>query len=187
MTTNYYTYEKEKFTCLNCGWAGLGSEVTQGDMFGDGFEIECPKCFYRFNVLVLFPTIEETLEMGSEADKLHALATKSFREKWVASLLDDVNQLPDIGSDNIVFNLREIEEGREGYIEICYKDEVIWREIRAYEYYNRFIEIGKLLKLKYGNKMIDLTPPDYGLYLYGDSISSIGIIEDFRKTLRVNN
>jgi hypothetical protein len=36
------------------------------------------------------------------------------------------------------------------------------------------------LKEKYGDKMIDLVPDEYGACLYGDSYRAFGLIENFR-------
>jgi hypothetical protein len=184
MSDNYYSYKTEKYSCRHCGWIGFGKDAEQGEIFKDGFEVDCPKCHERLPGLILFPTIEETLEKGTEADKRAANASKSFREKWLSSLVTDVNQLPDLHGDLMAFVLREIEEEGEKYIIITEQNKIILKEILAYEYYNRFIEIGKLLKQKYGDNMIDLVPDVDGYYLYGDSIHSYNLIKKFRKRLR---
>lgn len=186
MSYNDYSYKSEKYSCQHCGWTGLGDELKFGEMFNDGFEVNCPKCHERFPGLILFPTIEEALEKGTEEDKLHAKDRKAFREKWLASLLTDVEQLPDLNDDYMTFVLREVEENGENYVVLTEHGEVIWKEIRAYEYYERFIELGKLLKQKYGDRMIDLVPDVSGFYLYGDKISSINLIKNFRNKLRSN-
>ena len=49
-----------------------------------------------------------------------------------------------------------------------------------------YIEIGKLFKEKYGKRMVDLVPEVDGLYLYGDSCSSVQLIDEFRAELRSN-
>ena len=157
-----------------------------GDWYDDGFEVDCPKCHERFPELIMFPMIDEVMEKGSKKDKLAAAKHKKSREKWLASLLTNINQLPDLDSDLMTFVLREVKEGGENYIEITYNDEVVWKEIRVYEYYERFIEIGKLFKEKYGKRMIDIVPDVNGVYLYGDDSHSFQLIEDFRKELRAN-
>jgi len=184
MIHDYYSYKKDSFTCGQCGWTGPGSEADLGEMYNDGFELDCPKCHERFPGLILFPKIEETLEKGSIEEKHYAGEVKSFREKRVASLLTDISQLPELQNDSIVFVLKEAEEDGENYIIIAYQNTIIWKEIRAYEYYERFIEIGTLLKQKYGDKMVDLVPEVDGLYLYGDNIFSVAKVEEFRKWLR---
>jgi hypothetical protein len=184
MGDNFYTYESENFVCKHCGWTGLGKEVEQGEMFHSGFEVDCPNCHERFPGLIQFPTIEETLEKGSEEDKLVAAAMKLMREKWLASLLKNVSQLPDLHFDFMAFVLREIEENGENYIVITHQGRIIWKEIRAYEYFERFIEIGRIFKEKYGERMIDLVPDVDGDYLYGDGAVSTFLVEKFRRELR---
>ena len=157
-----------------------------GDWYDDGFEVDCPKCHERFPELIMFPMIDEVMEKGSKKDKLAAAKQKKSREKWLASLLKSTNQLPDLHDDIMIFELKELEDNGENYIIITYNGLVVWKEIRVYEYYDRFIEIGKLFKKKYGKRMVDLVPEVDGLYLYGDSCSSVQLIDEFRAELRSN-
>ena len=186
MITDYYSSVDEKFSCNHCGWTGTGKEVEEGEMFEDGFEVDCPNCHEHFPGLIMFPMIEEVLEKGSKKDKLAALAMKTHREKWLDSLLMNTNQLPDLYDDLMIFELKELEDGGENYIVVTYNGEVVWKEIRVYEYYNRFIEIGQLFKKKYGKRMVDIVPEVDGIYLYGDSCCSVQLIEEFREKLRAN-
>jgi hypothetical protein len=55
MTYNYYTYEKESFTCPKCNWNGLGSDTLSSEANHNGFlrDIECPNCeevLYTFDL-----------------------------------------------------------------------------------------------------------------------------------------
>ena len=186
MKTDYYSFKGEKFSCRNCGWTGTGKEIEEGEMFDDGFEVDCPNCHEHFPGLIMFPMIEEVLGKGSKKDKLAAVAMKSFREKWLASLLKKTDQLPDLHDDLMIFELRELKVDGEDFIVITYNGEVVWKEIRVYEYYDRFIEIGKIFNKKYGKRMVDIVPEVDGLYLYGDSCSSVQLIDEFRAELRAN-
>ena len=187
MGNTYYAYTNESYSCKHCGWTGLGKDVTQGDMFDAGFEVECPNCNERFPGLIQFPTIEETLEKGSDEDKRAAKAVNAFRQKWLSSLVTDINQLPDLNGNLMVFELTDVEENGENYIAIWYGGKMIWKEIRAYEYYERFIELGEMLKGKFGDKMIDFVPNVDARYLYGDRLSSIYQVEQFRNKLQARN
>jgi len=62
----------------------------------------------------------------------------------------------------------------------------MWKEPLYFEYYERFIEIGKLMKLKNGVKLVDIVPNVNGFNLYGDRIISLQIIKDYRKSLKSN-
>jgi len=181
---DYFTYKTSEYKCSHCGWKGMGEELEQGDMYDYGVEIHCPECSERFPGLIVFPTTKELMERGTEDDKIVANYSNSFMEKWENSKLRDISQLPDLYDENIAFILKEVEEKKESYIIITHETKVIWKEIRSYEYYWRFVEIGKIFKQKYGDKMVDLVPDVDGLYLYGDRLTSIKTIENFRKELR---
>lgn len=70
----------------------------------------------------------------------------------------------------MVFNTLETVENGDGYITVTYKGKQIWKEIHGYEYYGRFIEMGQILKEKYGDRMFDLVPASAAMY--GDAMSS---------------
>jgi hypothetical protein len=182
--SNYYSYQSETYQCRHCGWSGPGTEVLQGEVFEAGFEVDCPKCHETFRGLIVFPTIEDALEKGSEKEKESARAAQASRTERLASHERNLNQLPELEDEGMAFVLKEIQEGDAWFIVITYQDTVIWKEERYYEYYNRFIEIGNLLKDKYGDNMIDLVPGVYGACLFGDNYRAVGLIEDYRKGLR---
>lgn len=184
---NYYTYKNNKYLCKNCGWTGMGIETEQGDFFKDGFEIDCPKCHERLKELIIFPSYEEVLKKGSDKEKQETTIRIKERKKYLASLLKSITQLPELNDDFMAFVLREVEEDGQQYIVITHENKIIWKEIRTYEYYDRFIELGKLFEEKYGDKMIDLVPDVDGLYLYGDRMHSPTLVKNFRKELRKKN
>ncbi len=103
MNRDYYSYKGEKFSCRHCGWIGTGKEVEEGEMFDDGFEVDCPKCQEHFPGLIMFPLIEEVIEEGSKKDKLAAATMKNSREKCLASLLKSTNKLPNLHNDIMIF------------------------------------------------------------------------------------
>jgi hypothetical protein len=65
--------------------------------------------------------------------------------------------LPIIGASKIIITLREEEpkDGEDGYIVLYSGKKEIWREIRTYEYYERYIELGNIIKEKYGSRLTD--------------------------------
>lgn len=46
MQVDYNTYQMQYFSCSNCGWKGMGSELDDGDFSEYSFigNLECPKC-----------------------------------------------------------------------------------------------------------------------------------------------
>jgi len=190
MLLQYYSYKKQILTCKKCKWEGLGGQTSMGDYFSwDFFEINCPKCGELIGT-VDFPTIDEVLKFGTEEDKKDARKRQSFLARVEASELKNCEQLPEIESDEIIIILREEEkndETEDGYIVLYWNEIEIWREIRTYEYYDRYIELGKILQKKYGNRLLDFEA-EYTLHLCGDSYySALNHVSKFREFLQSNN
>ena len=58
----------------------------------------------------------------------------------------------------VSITLHEIERpepGHDAYIVISWNGQEIWREIRYFEYYPRYLQLGNILKEKYGDRLID--------------------------------
>ncbi len=182
---SYYTYQKEIFKCIKCGWSGFGEEVTQGGLFEDGFEVNCPQCHHLFE-LIPFPTFDEVMQYGSEEEKLEVQKQISQGDKIEKSQLKSISQLPEINKDGkIKFHLKEEKAKRKEYLVIYADDKEIWRELMYFEYYDRYIEFAKILKQKYGSRMTDLETDDFVPWMYGDcSLSEIQKVKEFRKSLK---
>jgi len=171
MRLDYYNLKNTNCTCRQCNWTGLGSELEPGEMYlNDCFsECLCPKCGYLIGT-VLFPTFEEVMEKGSEEEKSRVKERIEFEEKLKASKLKDTSQLPDMDSA-FTMVLTESEEGEERYITFFAKEtgKHIWREIRAYENYERLFVLVEMFKTKYGALMQGFEIEDVAKpYLYGD-------------------
>ncbi|MGB3344537.1 MAG: hypothetical protein WBA61_11535 [Aequorivita sp.] len=180
---NIYTYKTHEYRCDKCGWIGLGEELEQGELFQDGFEVNCPKCGELFE-LVVFPTMAEVLEFGSEEEKKEAREQMEFRDQWEALSLESADQLPEIEGDDLIFNIEERKYKRQEFLFLMHDGKEIWKEPLMYEYYERFIEIGKILQDKYGKRMKDLVPPEYQAWLLGDRSSAPKKIREFRESLK---
>lgn len=63
-------------------------------------------------------------------------------------------------------------------------DHVIFSEPAVYEGYERFDEVARILKSKYGSRLTDLVPTDEShLYLYGDRLGSPELVRSIRREL----
>lgn len=180
MESRYYRFKSETFRCKKCKWEGLGSALKTGELFESLFELDCPQCHAVVDH-ISYPTAEETLMFGSEAEKKDALQSVERRNAYLAAQLKDISLLPDIDDTDIAFVLTPFDDV---YLAIMYKEQVIWKEKRGYEYYERYIAVGRLLKEKYGDKMIDFVPLNDDLNLYGDRLSAIDKVNAFRAELR---
>ena len=178
-----YTYKSHNYQCKNCNWTGKGEVLEQGDLYEDGFEVNCPACG-KLLELVVFPTFDEVLKYGTEEEKKEVKKQMKFWEQWEEFSLKSIDQLPEIEGDNLIFEIEERKYKSQEFLFILNKGKEIWKEPLLYEYYDRFIEIGKMLKEKYGNSMQDLVPPEYQGWLLGDKLSAEKSIEAFRNSLK---
>jgi hypothetical protein len=181
MNNNYYQYKDEIFECKACNWRGKGKETIIGEVYAELFEIDCPNC-HETITHINYPTIKDTLNYGSDEEKKKAKEQRKRISEINAMELTDIKQLPDIDKPNITFRLEVSEDLK--YILLKYDNKTIWKEVRYYEYYERYLAIGKLLKMKYKNNLYDFIPSDKKdrVYFYGDcSFSYIDKIRKFRE------
>jgi hypothetical protein len=185
MTNEYYgSWKTDEIKCEKCGWSGIGDECNQGEMFEQLFEIDCPICSARLNV-ILFPTIEESRanwDRVSDGDKLMVEAREQFLAQAESSCLKSADQLPDLNDEEIVLVWdRDI---RANDTVIRYGNSIIWREPVFYGGSDRFYEVAQLLSKKYGPRIKDLvfTLRSEGM-LWGDALHFPQEVEKARKQL----
>jgi len=173
---NYYdNWKKQRFTCRNCGWQGTGADCPQGESFRELFEINCPACGEHVAV-VSYPTIEEAKhnwDKLSEGDRLLVSVVEQKQQDFDARRLKWPRQLPDIEEES--FSLVWDEEDHPSSSDTVIKlgRQIIWREPAIYEGYERFGEVAKILRRRYGPKLTDLIPTKRSLFcLYGDYLSA---------------
>ena len=63
----YGDFERRKVTCKHCGWTGLGSDMTSGESFGDGVDMDCPKCKERYGFVQWSVAVAANAPPGWEA------------------------------------------------------------------------------------------------------------------------
>ena len=186
MASYYGSWRDDVYTCHACGWEGAGGQCRQGEVYRELYEICCPSCGGKVG-LVLFPTTEESRQNWdkvSDEDKRAVERVEAHRKDFAARSLKSPQQLPDIEGDDLVFTW-DIEDGaRGGDTLIKYGGEIIWREPAFYEGYERFAEVARLLRRKYGARLQDLVPTRKSqLYLYGDRLSAPEEVKKVRRSL----
>ena len=187
--SEYYAFPNEKLTCV-CGWTGLGKETIEDyDEHPGGMLHLCPACKeHSIGERIPWPTDEETLKYGSkkEKDLIRRLQRnmEELHKKQDATKLRDIKDLPSVAGESLEFISRETrDEDNDVVMTITCRNQPIWKEVVYYEYYERFIAIGRLLRAKYGERMIDFIP-DGGIDLYGDCFVAPREVDEFRATLR---
>jgi DNA-directed RNA polymerase subunit RPC12/RpoP len=176
----YYTYQKHDYQCSNCSWQGLGSQLKQGEMFSELFELDCPACREKVT-FIMYPSIQEALANGdrvSDADRAEMEDMQRFWDMCAALELKSLEQLPDI--DSPAFTIQWDKEDRMTVLR--HGDRVIFTEIALWEGWERCQEVALILKQRYGDALLDLVPtPESEMYLYGDRISSPTWLKKFRQ------
>ncbi|HOP39539.1 MAG TPA: hypothetical protein PLI53_00715 [Geobacteraceae bacterium] len=183
MTIYFEEWTKKEYSCSACSWKGNGEESARGRLYRGVFlELSCPTCSEFLDVLILPPEYgcgksresltDEQLRELKEAENQE----REYREKCLAS----PGQLPDLPGEDITLSW-DLEQGetlvRNGEL-------VIWREPAIYEGFDRFEQIARILKEKYGNRLRDLVPDNRSkLFLYGDYEPSLAYLKKVRKEL----
>lgn len=186
--SEHYAYQVEKITCRQCGWTGLGKETKKEfDEHPGGMPYHCPKCNVYFR-RVAWPTDEETLKYGPKKKKEQVRQSNihmaKLKKKWDAAKLKGIKDLPKVTGDSLEFVSRETrDEDNDVVMTVTCGGQLIWKEVVYYEYYQRFMDIGRMLKTKYRARMIDIIP-DGGIDLYGDWLSAPKEVDAFRAKLR---
>ena len=186
----FYNYKEKKsykeidFVCKSCNWQGIGEQAKVGMASSSGFPVLCPKCDGYIEWIDSTVSIDELLQYGSEKDKTNARKRQDFLNRVWAAELKNCEQLPDIEANEIIFTLHEEESAgdADSHIILCYGGIEIWREVRSFEYYSRYLQLGELLKEKYGNRLVDFIP-EYTVHLGGDYLSAFDKVTAFRKAL----
>jgi|SRR5690606_13632077 len=183
----YYQYKNQDFECSKCSWKGKGESLIVGETFNELFEVHCPECNYKLTH-IMHPTVEEFMQFGSKKEVKEFQSQMSEFQKTKQSQLKSIERLPDIEKEGVIkFRIKEEKKGKTEYLVIYADDVELWRELLFYEYFDRYIEIAKMLKQKYGSRMTDLIPDDFVPWMYGDcSYSEIQSVHKLRKSLNDN-
>jgi hypothetical protein len=174
----YYDYDPEAtVTCGECSWFGRTSQASR-ELFRELMTLHCPQCDRRL-MTVVFPTIDET-RAAAEAGNLEALkalpdleAAANRAQRAEQLHLRSPDQLPDlpVHEMRLDWDLEEVEE--EKWTVVRWGPVVVWRELAYWEGYERFIEIVRLLRRRYGRLLREVRPTSRSeLYLYGDSLTA---------------
>ena len=172
MAEYYSEWRTHVYSCPECYWTGTGEDCKTGELFRELWEIECPKCSHRLDVIV-YPTIEDikaNWDRASEDDKMQVLARESFLTHATSTELKDPEQLPEIEGDQIVLVWDEdFSDPDRNKTLIRHGDLEVWREASFYEGIHRFKEVLALLRMKYGRRLKDVvTTRRSHLDLWGD-------------------
>ena len=177
-----------------CGWKGTGGELTQGELFRELYEMDCPACGEP-RLIVGLPTIEEAAahkDQMSEPERQLFEKSEAFHEQQERGRLVSPEQLPTIeGGDSFVLHWDmnwDVPDAFSRTNQIRHGERVIWEELALYESYERFAEVAQILKAKYGARLHDLVPTDSSkTYLWGDRLFAPSFTDEVRRGLQFGN
>ena len=179
----YYTYRTDIIECKECRWRGPGVDAKRGDMIDYSFFLDCPKCDNEFILCIPFPTFDEVKLYGSDKEKKEAIENEKIWDKYDKEKLKNADQINNIDAKEIVLYWDITKNDK--YQLIIHENKTIWDEPATYESFERFVEIGKILKEKFGSRLKDLIPTKRSeIYLYGDKYRSIEVVKKFRESLK---
>lgn len=172
--------------CTNCDWVGFGSALEVGELFDDLAEFSCPPCGATL-LLVQDPTLEEwRANWGqlNDAQRRHVEAAERFHSQFQQEKLRGPEDLPDISNPTFFLKWDFSDDGDSSRTVIRLGDQVIFSEPAVFEGYERFAEVARILKSKYGSQLTDVIPTERShLYLYGDKLSAPDFVRDTRHIL----
>jgi len=124
-----------------------------------------------------------------EDDYISAVKNNNWGEhtfsNYLMAPLTSPDQLPDINCWQITIVVRQ--ECIHGYncFTLYHEGSLILKtQGGGWEYYDKFLEIAKILHKKYGKYLMDVVPDMYWMSLYGDSISGVFEVHNLRMKIR---
>lgn len=185
----YWDYdETAPVRCSECGWVGPGLHGQR--FFRELLDVTCPECD-RMLLVVPFPTTAETraaAEAGNqraraELGTVEAIEARQANVREQALTAD--SELPEIGQDEITIVWDLEGTGFDVVTVLRHEGREIWREPAFFEGIERFEEVARLLRARYGKRLVALEPsPASTMYLYGDRLSAPRRVEAVNRGLR---
>jgi hypothetical protein len=184
---NYYdAWQIVELECPKCDWKG---KFDDGSVryYQELMDCSCPRC----NVLVTpilaivsFPTVNEMLASGNPVDIHRAKKIEEFQQMFDSRKLANKEQLPAVDSTSFTLSWNLVETSGEQLTVIRHDDRVLFSEPALWEGYERFEQVAKIVREKYGVHVKDLVPTHSSeLYLYGDVLSSPDMVETVRRAI----
>jgi hypothetical protein len=169
---NYYdAWQSVELECPICHWKGKFNEGSVG-YYRELEECCCPHCDSAVSpilAIVSYPTLEEMLTSGNPADIQKAKEREQFLRNFNSKKLVNTEQLPDVESAAFTLDWDFVEANGELLTVIRHDDRVLFSEPALWEGYERFEQVCKIVREKYGAHVNDLIPTHRSeFYLYGD-------------------
>ncbi len=182
---NYYDdWKSAVLECPRCHWRGKFMDGSVGH-YRELMDSCCPKCDFAHAPMlatVNYPTLEEMRSFGDPTAVLQAGVMEQFRKNFEAQMLRSTEQLPDLDAPSFALTWDFVDAHDEHRSVIRYGNRVLFSEPAIYEGYERFEEVCKIVREKYGSRVTDLVPTNASeLYLWGDRLSAPDFVDKVRR------
>jgi len=188
----YDDWKSAALECPRCGWKGTFDQGSV-EYYKELMDSSCPRCDCHdapILAIVSYPTTEESrANWGklSDEERRGVEERERFLANFAARKLRDPSQLPDIESPSFILHWDLFDAEPDCETLIKHGETVIFREPAIYEGYERFIDVAKILRARYGSALCDLVPTDRSeTYLYGDRLSSPETVAEARRKIFSN-
>ena len=175
---SFYDFPTEPISCRACGWAGVGADARQGELFSELVEYDCPSCGDRV-AIVLFPTREEAADAARRgvpeavAD-LESFAKQDRRWRRVLESRTRLIVVPEeLGVGDVRCQLTLEHDDDERWLVLSANGIELHRELAVWESTEPAHRLLAAMRDRFGDRLLRF---DYGpamLYLGGDRLSSI--------------
>ena len=195
---DYWDFDAHRdapMTCPACRWIGSVSGLRE--FYDNLFDVRCPECDDMI-CIVPYPTVDQTraaAEAGNQraAESLPEMeaqerASAERRHLAEATVLRGPTQLPQLDGDSLLIDWDfEVRDGEQWTV-LRHGVAELWREVTFWEGVDRFAEVVKILRARYGSRLIEVRPsPASELWLLGDDLGASRRVEDINSALRANN
>ena len=155
------------------------------EFYRELMDSSCPKCdsaHAPMLAIVNYPTLEELRSSGDPADVFQAGVIEQFRKTFEAQKLKSSDQLPDLDAPSFALVWDFVQAHDERRTVLRYGNRVLFSEPAVWEGYQRFEEVCKIVRDKYGSRVTDLVPTRVSkLYLLGDVMSAPEFVTKARR------
>ena len=188
----YNDWKSSVLECPKCGWKGTFDQGSV-EYYAELMDSSCPRCEWPdapMLAIVSYPTTEESRanwDKLSDEERKQVEDIERFQAEFDNRKLREPSQLPDIHSPSFILHWDFVDSGLNKETLIKHGDTIIFREPAIYEGYERFIEMARILRARYGSPLRDLVPTGCSeTYLYGDRLSSPEIVAQARRQIFSN-
>ena len=177
----YYAFDRHgNVTCPHCGAQANVDDWIEN--YDELFDVTCGKCGVMLYI-VSYPTFEEVREWAERghpaaiADLPGLDKREAFLARATASQPKSPDELPELEGDQLAFTWafqRDEDENGDHVVAVSLGETELWCEVAFWEGYDRFNELRELLRERYRERFVSLTPTEASyLYLLGDKLVTI--------------